>query len=76
MKTEKTKTGWREIKTVNINIKKFASRPLCTIEQWLNANKKYGLRNREKCKCCKRKWTELNGFDYFKHILIRLPDVQ
>jgi len=64
MKVEYTENGWKEITTVNINITRIAKRKFFEVENWLETNKRLGLKGEEfrtRCQRCKRKWEELTG---------------
>lgn len=63
MKTEITDIGWRETTAKNIVVEYYGTKPLMTVDQWVDFNERFPQigRKRKTCKCCKKRWTDLTG---------------
>ncbi len=61
MRIEFTATGWIELTTKNIVIRKKGGKPLMTVDAWIKVNNRLGFTDRQNCTACKRKWEALVG---------------
>ena len=64
MKSEITKTGWKETKVKHFNINTIPDKPFMKISNWIESNKLLGLhKKRKSCNCCRVPWEKLNPDD-------------
>ena len=61
MKTEITKTGWKEVTTKTFKVLKRFNSALASIGGWIETNERLGLKGRTRCACCKKPWRDMQS---------------